>query len=449
MRLLVLSVFLLLVSSAFAQEITITPEYNSTQYLQSVTFFFQLSNNQSFDDSFNITLESGHNGWLTPQLPQKVSVKKSSEFNATFSLYPSDDIGSFKFAFKAVSNKNSSVFAEKTMALDVSHPEGVLLKSYTFNKGNESFSVDFLVKTLERKDLILVTEILDHSGSVVGTVPLEKKGFLGEDHLLSTIPNPVSAGQYIIRSKIESTSISRSNQLVIEPNSDIQQERVVESNFLSEEVRIKVTNVGNVEKSDYLVSEYVPLGTTISFVTEISSFEERGDKVKYNFKINELKPGDTVEIVYRVEYWQDPLAAVAIIIIAMAVVLWYANKLRSPRLRKRYIKRVDHYTVVLELKGSMFKHLSNITVRDWVSSLAKVQNKFETIKPVVKSSAYGTELVWKIGDLKKGDERLIQYDITPNEFGTIKLDKAWMRYYIGEKQEKAFSNVVVVDARKK
>jgi hypothetical protein len=76
-----------------------------------------------------------------------------------------------------------------------------------------------------------------------------------------------------------------------------------------------------------------------------------------------------------------------------------------------------------------FATTKNVIVRDWVSPLATViMEEFEAVRPVVKRSDAGTELVWSLGDMKPREERLLSYKIRPVVYGNLKLARASMRY---------------------
>ena len=439
-------ILILLVSPVFAQEveIKITPENQTTYYRVEANFTVEVFNNQSKSDSFHFTTDGPYYYW-PGFYNSTLTVQNNSKESTKMVLFPSNDIGSFSYKITVISNSNSSINATREVFLKVKHPDGMVLKEY-YSHWQDRLFPNFFVRTDEKRLVKINLEILDENGNVVektsASKEIERDGniyeFVGVSGLLP--------GKYKLRSIIEGTSIEKIENITIEADENIKSERKINSNPLYEEVIISITNLGNVPKKDYEYFEFLQKGTPVNFITKIEGFEKNENSIKYKFKIPELKPGDTVEIVYRIEYWQGILINFAAIIIALGIMIWYLNRLRNPRIRKKYLKKKAGFTVVLEIRGSMFNHLKNVTVRDWVSSLAKVQQNFETIKPVVRGSEVGTELIWKLGDLKRGEDRIIHYDIVPNQLGTIKLDKAWMRYSKTEdKQYKKFSNVVVVD----
>ena len=74
--------------------------------------------------------------------------------------------------------------------------------------------------------------------------------------------------------------------------------------------------------------------------------------------------------------------------------------------------------------------MSNLVVRDFVPAIATVVKKFDTLAPKIKRKAMGTELTWRIKQLKPKEERILTYRIKPViEFiGKLKLPKAYLIY---------------------
>ena len=50
------------------------------------------------------------------------------------------------------------------------------------------------------------------------------------------------------------------------------------------------------------------------------------------------------------------------------------------------------------------------------------------IKPLVRRSDAGTELIWKLGDIKPKETRIITYPIKALVSGNLKMPKAYIRF---------------------
>ena len=74
------------------------------------------------------------------------------------------------------------------------------------------------------------------------------------------------------------------------------------------------------------------------------------------------------------------------------------------------------------------KKIKNVVIRDQVSSLFEVKGKFETVKPAIRQTEEGTELVWTLGAIEPRDHRIIHYNVRPMVNGSLRLPKAYMTY---------------------
>jgi hypothetical protein len=95
-------------------------------------------------------------------------------------------------------------------------------------------------------------------------------------------------------------------------------------------------------------------------------------------------------------------------------------------------------SITLDVKNKTFDILRDVYVRDYVPSVAKLTEKFETIKPsLVRAAGKGTELIWKFDVLRQMDERIIRYKIKPVvEVTSLNLPNAVMRYTDKKKEKK-------------
>jgi len=123
-------------------------------------------------------------------------------------------------------------------------------------------------------------------------------------------------------------------------------------------------------------------------------------------------------------------------------------KVTAPRIKKRHISsKGTTHTIALEIKNPFSrKNLRNVIIRDWVSPLAKViHQEFDSLKPIIRRTEAGTELIWKLGDLIGKEERIITYKLQSFVEGQLKMPRAYLRYRDDSgKGSKVFSKGVVV-----
>jgi hypothetical protein len=86
-------------------------------------------------------------------------------------------------------------------------------------------------------------------------------------------------------------------------------------------------------------------------------------------------------------------------------------------------------------------------VRDWVSPLAQVlQEEIESSKPAIRSQDDGTELIWKLGDMKPREERILQYKVRSLVHGSLKMPGAQLKFTAGkgDKKIRLVSNGIIL-----
>jgi len=87
--------------------------------------------------------------------------------------------------------------------------------------------------------------------------------------------------------------------------------------------------------------------------------------------------------------------AIAVVILGLAGIS--AIKMSKPGIRKHYVKkRTNDHLIVLEIRGSLSRSLKNVMVKDRISPLARVDEKFDGPRPVIRVSESGTELIWRL-----------------------------------------------------
>lgn len=204
---------------------------------------------------------------------------------------------------------------------------------------------------------------------------------------------------------------------------------------------ITVTNIGNTP-DDALVSEYLS-----PFEAAFYSGEQPvSTKSQFTWLLKDIKPGESRTIQYRIDY--SPLF---LFVLVVAIVAWlFFFKVRTVRMKKfilekKFIEEGEEFTVGVEIMNSTGKKIENATIKDFVPSVFDMKEG-EGPKPTKKKTAAGTELVWKIKDLHKNEERILSYKILPvfGVHGTIRLPQASASFSKGKKEAEirsGFANI--------
>ncbi|MEM0243143.1 MAG: hypothetical protein QXT34_01665 [Candidatus Aenigmatarchaeota archaeon] len=189
-------------------------------------------------------------------------------------------------------------------------------------------------------------------------------------------------------------------------------------------VSVEIENVGNVIQKIRLEEEF-PI-----ILKPFVVFEGMNPKIENNKAIWEvdLKPKEKITFSYSIIYLPILLLA-SILVVAFLVFLFFY--LLKPRSLKKYEKFEDIYKIKIFIKNSSRKRMKNIEISDFVPSLFSIV-EFETLKPQVKKSKDGYDLIWKIRELKPKEELIISYKIKPliEIIGEVKLPKPKIKYVL-------------------
>jgi hypothetical protein len=254
------------------------------------------------------------------------------------------------------------------------------------------------------------------------------------------------AGDYHIVVSIVGTELYKENTFTVEPVSNMVESRKLISNPLFKIVEVTIENQGNIVEKDYEYYQDVPPDAFTGFVTRPDNCFEGEEGIECKYRINEVRPGMTAKIIYRIDLWPI-LGGYALGLMGIGGGIGMAvNRTTRPKIKKKSMRKEgNEHTVMLELKNPFRTDIDNIVVRDWVSPLAVVVNKFDSVKPVIRKSDAGTELIWKLDKIEKKDDRILSYKIKTMINGEIKMPKAYIRYKNkkGEKG-KVFSNPLLI-----
>lgn len=162
----------------------------------------------------------------------------------------------------------------------------------------------------------------------------------------------------------------------------------------------------------------------------------------------ELGPNESAQIRIVENYW--PIVFVLLLII-VTVVLYFV--LRSPIVVRKSAMIVttkeggiSGLKIVLNIKNRSNKLVGEVKLVDSIPNIAVVDKDFGvgSLEPekVVKHAKKGTLLKWNIGDMEKGEERVLSYKVTSRLtiLGSFSLPAAVTKFVAKGKEKIAYSN---------
>lgn len=444
--------FLILASTpvfAAPVEVAVQPAEQSGELYSDIKFNMTIVNNQDYYDMFQIILSGEHMEWNMPSIIAK-KVRAGSSETIELLFYPTGaNVGMSDFTASVNSINNPDVKASARFLINI--PYIATVKDFSASVSGNTVGFYAILKTPEERALKGEFALKDSSGRAVGSVPFTET-VNGEKEIKGTLSpaERLAAGSYAGYITIEGTKTSKSSNFTIQPVRSVSQKvEETTSGFFSKEVVISVTNEGNVVESDYAFQQKTPLDPMTGMLTKpADNCREEGGEMVCNYIVNEIKPGATAQVSYAVSYWPMFNGYLLLTIIVISLVLFSFLKATTPRIIKHHSsKGEDRHNVSIHVSNPFFHKLSDVVVRDWVSPLAQVlQEEIESSKPAIRSQDDGTELIWKLGDMKPREERILQYKVRSLVHGSLKMPGAQLKFTAGkgDKKIRLVSNGIIL-----
>ncbi|MCJ7450155.1 MAG: hypothetical protein MUP58_00230 [Candidatus Nanohaloarchaeota archaeon QJJ-9] len=226
------------------------------------------------------------------------------------------------------------------------------------------------------------------------------------------------------------------SKIEVEPFKDVVKEEESTSKFFGSQRSFKVSNNGNIRAENVTRTFSLPWYAS-PFVSFSEEPVKEGDQ--YTWKVEELEPGEEASFTYSVSYW--PLAAVAVIIAAILVMLYWS--MRKVSIVKSVRRGEDYHNVHLRVKNNTGRTVGKVRVQDFVPGIASLIEKFDSRSPErIQNTEEGTKLTWRLGQVEPGEERIISYRIKPKVQveGTVSIPNAEVFYQVDGKNREATSN---------
>lgn len=411
---------------AFPLEISISPEHAVTKPFHSVKYLLTITNKQSINDSFLISVTGENVFWRIPGIILKKVPANSSE-TVDLVFYPTDGYkGIFEYEVIVSSIKNPEIKVSKNISLEI--PPELEVKNISAELKGKTLFLDVWIYSMWKKNLKMDIFVKDGFGNIITSDAVVETIY--EDQRISkeiVLPENLLAGEYKVEVKMDNISVSQKFQ--ISPVRKVIEKKEEVANPWYREIRITVRNEGNTPEKNYRVVSSVPIDFITGLLTSSeSNCYDRGGKRICEHVIEEIYPGETKEIVYRISYLPTYTSYGILLLISLGLIAFFFFKSVSPKIKKKYIKKSENrYTVILEIKNPFYHTLKDVIVKDFVSPLARVSEDIKAVKPVIKKSSKGTELVWRLGAMRPREERILSYNVNTLIQGSLKMPAATAR----------------------
>jgi len=458
---------LLLIASGVsaADEVKLSLSNNDiTTYIGDTTSIdVTITNNQLKSDTFSITVFPSYWYGIRVDLQDSfvsINARSSATTKIYFDTRSSDAIISpFTIAVQSINNNNingTSMFKLTVLRKSPVFVSDIRIDKYNVNPG-DAINIDsyisnaalvamgpYNIQTNLRSNEMILKRFDDRIDSMLpGSVKKLTNTYTFEKYVGPAnyfVEVLVSDGSSLLKSYKISDLITVnkvSNKLVIEKS--------FEYGLMSQTVTIKVTNEENVVESNFYINESVPQFVKNLFYpyTEPDKVEQKDIRVIYSWHVDSLVPGQSVIIKYEIR----SISIIIVFVLLLLFVMIAFKYVFSPKVVKRVkhsgaLTREKEVVVSIEVKNGSRHEIKDLIVRDFVPTIATVVEGFDTIKPSLRKTPGGTELLWRIDSLKPFEERVLSYRIKPvvEVAGTLKLPKARIAYFNKKKQKKVIAS---------
>ena len=436
-----LGILILLLPSASAQ---IGLEVQTQGYcaLTPTDYVITVSNTGDEADIFTLTPLGRHREWVLVEKPS-MSILPGKSRDIKISVIPPENIGSGTyFLTLGVSPlKDPSLVVEEEICVVVLRNYNAEISKISLERGEfypgEVIKVNAEVWNTGTKrfdDLILIAAVTNEEGVIeekreTFSLDSDERENIKFEFSLDKYspPGSYSIDLTLIGMDVEFDSVDRS--FTVKAVKSVEETPSSMWTPIADFNTVTLENEGNVKVKEEWTKE-MDNPWNFLFTATGNVVAKRTDKgVLYSWLI-ELEPGERKSISYQINYW--PLIILLILIIYG--IYRFVSIIKVPRIRKKVISKRGffdgggEFKIALGLKNKTGKPLKNAIVRDFIPPVGRVAEEFETIKPMLRKSENGTELVWRLDNLNPNEERWFTYKLrTLVGAEQLKLPKAYVK----------------------
>ena len=429
--LFLITLFFIPPASAESLDMQVFPAKLTAYAYRPQYYTLTITNNNHAPVGTTIKIQGIHLEWASPaDVYVLLQPFEARVYNLNF--YPTGlDRGVFNYRIVAEPD-DISMSGSADLELTVYDP--VILKELKTEPVPEGLKVTATLESVVRQDFDVVFDVEDDEG-IVTSLAVSMEDIEGETVLSRTIviPKSVPSGEYNVKVGISGPNIagfSAEQSSEVMPIHNVIETVKKESSPLYDFYTVRIENRGNVVE-DYVTYTTVPSDLITGFLTRPEDCITEGGSRQCRYVVSSLGPGETKQINYRVEYWPLLIPYIVIAIVIAAVAGGAFRQATKPTVAKRYSRKSGNtHSIIIQIRNPFYYNLENVVLRDWVSPLAYVMpDEFDSVKPVMKKSDAGTELIWNLGNVKPNEERIITYKVKPIVEGPgLKMPPAKVKY---------------------
>ncbi len=376
--------------------------------------------------------------WVEPQLEVgSFQIETGESYTVQLKVNPPKNIyaGTYKYTF-AVERVATGSTLSKEVLLYVEQTAPVIIRNLSLSCTSctgDSVVVSGTLENIGRESKGVNVNLRRDSNLKIipiGTLDVSETKYFEETFSLDTLV-PAS---YMIEAKVIDENgdliYSETKDFQIPVIQDVQYDKDFTVTPFGTFATLKAVNTGNSDSDAEFRSEVSREWYTVFLGPQPNDVSEG----EFLWVMNVPK-GEEQTLTYSEIYWPTPLIIIMAIIFAM---LFYNKQTAVSIVKdiasKHPISKGKEIGVSIHIKNRG-REVDNVVARDLIPTLFSVTGHFHTIKPLIKRTGKGTELVWDVGKMRPNEERMLHYKIKPIEDvdGTLRLPPVYVRARKGEK----------------
>ena len=151
--------------------------------------------------------------------------------------------------------------------------------------------------------------------------------------------------------------------------------------------------------------------------------------------IDSIEPGKATTLSYKIDYSYMMWWAVFLVLLGWFVLTRVRMiELKKCVMQKKHIRSGESFTITLDIKNNTGSKVADVVVKDMIPSSFIIHNA-HGFKPLVKKTERGTELLWRVKSMERGEDRMVNYQIRSvfSVAGKINLPRAEVHYKQGNR----------------
>jgi hypothetical protein len=442
----VVSLFVLacltLVSGAGAEDFDLSVEGQTTYVTppnETASFTVHVTNNADEEQRYRVYANGAISSSTERLSPSFLTVQPGETGRAQLNVTPGLDVlaGRWGYEFSVIPLSDGSVKKTERASFSVTHDRNIILTSFSgpeaqYRPGEEVQAEVTLRNVIQRdipaNEYRLVLQVGDRG--VVEAIPSLSSG--ESKTVTATVGlEDMRAGTYemevLVKDINDTVHTRRTGNVEVQEYLDVDYAVANMGGLLWTGRKLAVRNDGNVRTQDLSVGSDLPWFAepfvTVEGVTGAVTASENG----LQWNIGELEPGQTAYLTLRTEYW----GLLVVLLILFGICFGLYSQYRNVSIVKSTQRKDGRYTVHLRVKNTTGSDIEGVEVKDFVPGIASLIEKFDSKRPdKIQGTDAGTKLVWDLGAMDAGEERIITYKIKPKVQveGPVSLPSADVNY---------------------